>query len=60
MLPIVALVICVLNAVALWHLLPRMGFSKWLALPGFFPIVTFVLLWLMALRSGEGNTGWRG
>ena len=48
----ILLVVFVVNVIALWRLLPRFGLSKWLALPGFIPLVAFILVWIMAFGPG--------
>ncbi len=52
---VILLVVFFVNVIALWRLLPRFGLSKWLALPGFIPLVAFILIWTMAFRPWPGD-----
>ena len=53
------LILSLLQLVAFWKILPRMGFPAWLAIMASIPLVNLVLFYYVALspwpREGRGN-----
>jgi hypothetical protein len=42
-------ILCMLQAVAFWKILPRMGFPPWLAIMASIPVVNLILYFYLAL-----------
>ena len=60
-------ILCMLQAVAFWKILPRMGFPPWLAILASVPLLNLVLFYYLAmspwpndrrtLPAGSGGSG---
>jgi hypothetical protein len=42
-------ILCMLQAVAFWKILPRMGFPSWLAIMASVPLVNLILFYYLAM-----------
>ncbi len=49
------LVFAALVIVPFWRILPKFGMPSWIALISFIPLVTLILLWIMAFRDPNGR-----
>ncbi len=43
------------QVIPFWRILPRAGLPSWLALLTVFPLITLVLLWVMAFKRWPGD-----
>lgn len=48
------------QVIPFWRILPRAGLPAWLALLTVFPLITLVLLWVMAFKRWPGDDAGRG
>ena len=53
-------ILSLLQLVAFWKILPRMGFPAWLAIMASIPLVNLVLLYYVALSPWPREGGWNG
>lgn len=53
---LVMVIFLTLVIVPFWKLLPKFGYSKWIALLIFIPFVPLILLWMMALTEPEARS----
>jgi hypothetical protein len=50
------LILSLLQLVAFWKILPRMGFPPWLAIMASIPLVNLILFYYLAFLRGDGGT----
>ena len=53
-------ILSLLQLVAFWKILGRMGFPSWLAIMASIPLVNLVLLYYLALSPWPREGGWNG
>lgn len=53
-------ILSLLQLVAFWKILPRMGFPAWLAIMASIPLVNLLLLYYIALSPWPREGGWNG
>ena len=54
------LILSLLQLVAFWKILPRMGFPPWLAIMASIPLVNLVLFYYLALSPWPREGRWLG
>jgi hypothetical protein len=54
------LILSLLQLVAFWKILGRMGFPPWLAIMASIPVVNLILLYYLALTPWPRETRWIG
>ena len=54
------LILSLLQLVAFWKILPRMGFPPWLALMASIPLVNLILFYYLALSPWPREGRWIG
>ena len=54
------LILSLLQLVAFWKILPRMGFPPWLALMASIPLVNLILFYYLALSPWPHESRWIG
>ena len=54
------LILSLLQLVAFWKILPRMGFPAWLALMASIPLVNLILFYYLALSPWPRESRWIG
>ena len=52
------LILSLLQLVAFWKILPRMGFPAWLAIMASIPLVNLILFYYLALSSWPREGRW--
>ena len=53
-------ILSLLQLVAFWKILPRMGFPAWLAIMASIPLVNLVLFYYLALSPWPREGSWSG
>ena len=53
-------VVILAQVVPFWRILPRAGIPSWVALFAIFPLISLVLLWVMAFKRWPGDDAGRG
>ena len=54
------LILSLLQLVAFWKILPRMGFPPWLAIMASIPLVNLILFYYLALSPWPRESRWIG
>ena len=52
---IAIVVASIVNVIAFWKILPKVGMSKWVSLITIFPLIAMIMFWIVSFKNWPGD-----